>query len=478
VAVVVVSVIAVIGYNIDKRRAEQSSVLSGFFETQPTQVQGRQTGRVAQILVNEGDAVSAGAPLVLLETTPAREDTAAKEELAKQAGQYLAEVANGPRPQDIQKQVATVAQAQAQLDRLLNGPLPEEIKEARDDVAAAKADLLKALNGPRPQEIASAKAAEQAARQQYAAAQRGPTAEEKAEARAKLDADVSQTRLAQADDDRMRNLFASDAVTRQQLDDADAALAQAQANQQNLQQVLQREQEGTPAEELEQAHQEYLQAKAQLDLLLAGTRPEDIQSARATLDQRTQSLAVLVAGSRKEDIAAAQAHLVAEQATLSELRAGSRREDIAQAQAGAMAARAVAASSKTTLGESTVTAPMNAVVDRVLVAKGDLVTPDTPLVRLEDLSNVWIRVYVPEEHLAQVSVGAAANLHVDGIAAPVAAVVESISSAGEFTPINLQAPDERGQQVFAVRLRPTGTNMQIKAGMYASVKRIGNWKPE
>jgi hypothetical protein len=54
--------------------------------------------------------------------------------------------------------------------------------------------------------------------------------------------------------------------------------------------------------------------------------------------------------------------------------------------------------------------------------------------------------------------------------------VESISTKGEFTPGNLQSPDERALQVFAVRLRLAHPDSRIKAGMYVTVKRVGSWQ--
>jgi HlyD family secretion protein len=54
--------------------------------------------------------------------------------------------------------------------------------------------------------------------------------------------------------------------------------------------------------------------------------------------------------------------------------------------------------------------------------------------------------------------------------------VESIATRGEFTPANLQTPDERGKQVFGVRLRLKTTDKNVKAGMYSTVKRMGQWR--
>lgn len=41
--------------------------------------------------------------------------------------------------------------------------------------------------------------------------------------------------------------------------------------------------------------------------------------------------------------------------------------------------------------------------------------------------------------------------------------------------MNLQTPEERGRQVFAVRIRLKQSNPAVKAGMAATVRRVGAW---
>ena len=65
----------------------------------------------------------------------------------------------------------------------------------------------------------------------------------------------------------------------------------------------------------------------------------------------------------------------------------------------------------------------------------------------------------------------------DGIPVPLPVVVESVATQGEFTPANLQTPEERGKQVFAVRLRLSPPDPRVKAGMFATATRIGGWTP-
>ena len=423
--VIAVTVFGGGGWYVETQRAKYRTELTGFFESQPTQVSSRIGGRIARILVREGDAVRKGEVLIEFDASPDRDQTIAKQEAAEQARQQLREVENGPRAEDIARQEAVVA-------------------EARDDLARLR-------NGSRPQEIWQAKAAERNALARLAQAERGLTPEERAEAKARLDSATADETLAVKDEARNEMLYRDGAISRQQLDQAQANLGVKKANRQEQEQAWLRAKEGTPAEELEQARQSYKQAKAALDLVLAGSRREDIRAAEARLKQQQEALA--------------------------ELKAGSREEQIAQAKAAARSAWATARSAQINLAEHTVRAPVDGVVNSIPVAEGDLITPGAEMLRIETPADIWVRVYVPEAKLAHVTVGTDVELMIDGISEPVPAYVESVSPRGEFTPANLQTPDERGKQVFATRIRLKKPDPRVKSGMYTTVKRIGKWQP-
>jgi multidrug resistance efflux pump len=465
------------GWYIDKQRARQRAALTGFFENQPAQVASRISGRVAKILVKEGDTVRAGQTLLELEAQPAQEETAAKLAAEEQAQQQLRETVNGPRPEEIRKQEAAVAEQTAALARLRNGALPEEIAQAQERVRQADALYRKARAGARPEEVAQARAAERAALARLQQSERGLTPEEKAQASARLDAARAAETLAQADTRRTEILYEQDAISRQQVDTARANLREATARRREVEEASRRAEAGSPAEELEQARQGYKQAQAALALVRAGNRSEDITAAQAGLAQTQEALKLVRRGARAEDVQGAEARLGGAQAALAELRSGSRKEQIAQARAAARAAAANAQSSRRSVAERIVKAPTDGIIDRIPVAVGDLVSAQTPVVRLTDPTNLWVRIYVPEARLAAVRIGMEAQLHLDNISKPLEGVVESIASQGEFTPANLQTPEERGKQVFGVRIRLRQPDPRIKPGMFVVVQRLGAWTP-
>lgn len=473
----VVLLVAIIGggYWLDQKRAAQASRLSGFFESQPTSVASRLPGRVLKILVKEGDFVKKGTPLLQLESKPEVADYAAKVSVAKQTQAALAEAVHGPRSEDIARQRAVVAEAEAYWRKVRSGNRPEEVQAGVQRYALAEANFQRVARGARPEEIAQARAAESAALERLKAAERGLTPEERSEVKARLDQALATEGLAVRDLGRYRELFSQGAISQQNLDKAQADFLAAHARSVEQQQAYERATRGTPPEELAEARASYRQAKAAADLVASGSRSEDISAARAQMNEAAESLKLLQKGSRIEDIMSAEARYRQAKATLDELIRGTRTEDIEQAQANAQSAENQAASAKATMSEWVVKAPFDGTVDRILVSEGDLLAARTSVIRMSDPKEIWLRVYVPEGQLSKIKIGDSVALMVDGIEADDPAKVESIATKGEFTPANLQTPEERAKQVFAVRIRLDPPDNRVKAGMGASIRRMGSW---
>ncbi len=423
VAILVIAAILTGGYYIDRNRKAKESLLSGYFESQPAIASSRIGGRVVKILIHEGDSVKAGQPLVQLEDTSFATNYESQKQAEEQARQQYLETARGSRPEEIAKARQAVAEAQWNYDKLRNGSRPEEVAaaQANADVALAKLQ----------------------------AAERGLTKEERAGLKARLDAALADEDNARKQLARTQFLYDQGAVPKQQLDTAISTAGQSSAHRRDAEETYRRAQLGTPKEELAQARQAYRQALAQLKLTREGSRKEDIEAARAHLGQLGSAL--------------------------EELTRGNRPEDIAKAHAAHMQAALQAKSTAENLREHVVSATSDANVDRILVADGDLLTANAPVVQLSNPADIWLRIYMPESELRRVKVGDDADLVLDGVDGIVKAVVETIATQGEFTPANLQSPEERGRQVFAVRLRLARSDPRVKAGMYATVRRVGQW---
>jgi len=295
---------------------------------------------------------------------------------------------------------------------------------------------------------------------------------------------------------------------RQRLAEATAALAAAQAEHARLK-------EGYRAEEVAQARAQRDQSKATLAKLIAGPRPAEIEIAREQLnaakaslelaeseyarltrlreaeqaaptefDQAVRSLktaradvaaaeqrvALLEEGTRKEEIAEAQAALARAEAALKLLEDGYRAEDVAKAEAEVAARQAHVEAIQVQIGELTVAAPCDCVVEAVDLQPGDLVAANAPAVSLLDPSKLWVRAYVPEARLGQVALGRRVPVMVDSFPGrKFAARVSFISREAEFTPRNIQTPEERSKQVFRIKVTLEEGLDVLRVGMAADV---------
>ncbi|MBT9583499.1 HlyD family efflux transporter periplasmic adaptor subunit [bacterium] len=411
------------GMLVEQSRARQRSRLSGTFEHQPTLVSSRTSGRVQRILIQEGTRVERSQLLLTLETDTVTAEVEALERRASQARAQYDLVKAGPRIEDLLRQQASVAELQSQLERLQNGPRPSEVNAVRAQYQKASALYERSQSGPRTEEIARLQAAAERERQR--------------------------ARFAKAELARYRVLFAEGAMSRQTFENVETQSIVAATGQTAAEQALQE--------------------------ALRGNRSEDLAAARADKESAWQQLQHITEGSRAEDIRSAQARLAQGQALLSSLQRGSRNEEVAQARANYEAARLLALSARKKLSENQVKAPLPGIVERLLVSVGDLVPAQAPLLRLANPEDIWLRVYLPQDQLAKVKLGDSAQIEVDGLNLKLACIVEAIATQGEFTPANLQTPEERGQQVFAIRLRLAQPHPQVKAGMVATVRQLGLW---
>jgi len=215
-------------------------------------IAAKSPGRVAAVLVKEGQRVNAGAPLMRLDTA----------ELAAQEAQARADL----------------AAASARLTQLQTGARPEERTQSADAYTQAQAAVRVAQ--------ARVTALERGARPQ----EREQAADAVARAKAALD-------LAEADAQRMRSLHQMGAISRQALEAAEMQLRLAQTNHNSAVQQQSMVQEGPRIEDLQTARAQLMQAQAaansaqqSMRLVEQGPRTEEILFASAQVARAQASL--------------------------------------------------------------------------------------------------------------------------------------------------------------------------------------------
>lgn len=105
------------------------------------------------------------------------------------------------------------------------------------------------------------------------------------------------------------------------------------------------------------------------------------------------------------------------------------------------------------LSDLTITAPTNGTITTRMIDVGEVVAAGTPLLELVDLDRLYLKVYVPEVQIGKIRLGLPARIYTDAFPnQPYEATVKYISSKAEFTPKEVQTPDERVKLIFPVKL--------------------------
>lgn len=105
------------------------------------------------------------------------------------------------------------------------------------------------------------------------------------------------------------------------------------------------------------------------------------------------------------------------------------------------------------LKDFTITAPTSGTVTTRMVDAGEVVAAGAPLLELVDLDHLYLKVYVPEVQIGKVRLDLPARIYTDAFPdRPFAAVVRYIASKAEFTPKEVQTPDERVKLIYPVKL--------------------------
>ena len=239
---------------------------------------------------------------------------------------------------------------------------------------------------------------------------------------------------------------------------------------------------------LDGAVAERAQADAERRLRVAGSRPEDIaegeaQAERARADlrgaqedlERMEKLQASGSGTdksrddarTKRDVAAASLEAASER--LRKLRAGSRREEIDAAVARVAGADARIAQLKQQVADAVVTSPVAGVVTEKLAETGELVTRGTALLVVTELGRPWLNIYLPEPDLGRIRLGQEVEVATDSGQTRTGRVT-FVSPQAEFTPKNVQTPDERAKLVYRIKIGLENADGLFKPGMPAEAR--------
>ncbi|MEZ6051333.1 MAG: HlyD family efflux transporter periplasmic adaptor subunit [Planctomycetaceae bacterium] len=275
----------------------------------------------------------------------------------------------------------------------------------------------KLTSGYRPEEIAQAKARDEQSRANLLMLQNGPREQELETARAELNLVIAELDLAEENYGRTANLQKQGAATQEALDRA--------------------------RKERQAATERVTARREQLELLEEGTREEEIAIAEARVREANEAWQLMQNGYREEEIAEAAAAVQAAQSALDAI--------------------------DTQIEELKVQSPTAGVVDALDLQPGDLVSANAPVVSLVDMTNLWVRAYVPENEL-DISIGQKLKVTVDSYPSDsFTGEITFIARQAEFTPGNVQTPEERSKQVFRIKVTLLDGHDRLRPGMSADV---------
>jgi HlyD family secretion protein len=137
----------------------------------------------------------------------------------------------------------------------------------------------------------------------------------------------------------------------------------------------------------------------------------------------------------------------------------------------ALSAQAKVKEIQALLADVQLTSPITGTVINRLAEPGELVAPGRPIVTLNDLSDLYVRVFVAEQDIGLIRLGNPARIKVDAFPDKYfTGRISEIAQQAEFTPKEVHMKDERAKQVFGVKIRIDDTKGYLKPGMPADIE--------
>jgi HlyD family secretion protein len=155
-------------------------------------------------------------------------------------------------------------------------------------------------------------------------------------------------------------------------------------------------------------------------------------------------------------------------ANLANLRAGPTQEQVEVARTGVEQARTALDALKVQRQNYTLRAPTSGMVLERVIHEGENALPGATLLTLGTLDSVDLTVYVPEPDMGKVFFEQPVAVRVDSFPDETfRGQVIWISDQAEYTPKNIQTKEERVTTVFAVKVRIPNPDQKLKPGMPA-----------
>ena len=187
----------------------------------------------------------------------------------------------------------------------------------------------------------------------------------------------------------------------------------------------------------------------------------DLQDAQYKVDTANQQLITA-----QKQLTSSQSQLQAAQAQLELLRNGSTNQAIKAAEADLEQSQATLDQAKLMLSKYEVKAPVDGTYLLKNVNTGDMVNTGTSIGVISDLTDLWVKVYIPQKNLNSIKLDQ--ELLLKSPALPDTSIkgkIIFISGTAEFTPKNTETSEAKESTVFKVKIKILDNIESLRPGM-------------
>jgi HlyD family secretion protein len=122
------------------------------------------------------------------------------------------------------------------------------------------------------------------------------------------------------------------------------------------------------------------------------------------------------------------------------------------------------------LQDTEVKSPVAGIIEVKNVEQGELAVPGAVLFSLIDLTQTYVKAYIPEKYLGRLKLGGAVEVTCDSYPGRVfQGTVDFIANEAEFAPKNIQTTEERLKLVYMVKSYLPNAGGELKPGMPVDV---------
>jgi HlyD family secretion protein len=352
-------------------------------------------GIVMEVLIAEGEQVSAGQALARLDTRALALRVEEQRVNLQRAEARYQQTAEGASPEAIAAAEASIAQAQASQRQAVSNVSRQDIAAAQAQLDEARAALANLLDGPRNTEVTQAQAALDQANSNLTQTRDSLSA---AKTNADLAVQQAANTLRNAQDEYSRiywdnvelrdNLNGED-MPQERIDQEAAALRAVQNGEASLQQAQVAYDQARQAETegVATAEARVRDAQARLEQLVAAPENDKISAARAQVAQAEANLARLRGDQRATQLEVAAASVAQAEANRNQVAAPPREVDLTAARVEIEAAKVALEQAELELDKATLYAPIAGTVAEVNLAVGEVVAASAPAIILADIGN-------------------------------------------------------------------------------------------